>query len=80
MVQEILILRKALMYGNGTSVLAVVVASLTVGILVFFICRFILLWYFKINRRVNLLEEQIELMDKINAKLDKLMKVNESNS
>ena len=68
------------MYGNGTSVLAVVVAALAIGILIFFLCRSILLWYFMINRRVSLIEEQVELMKNINAKLDELVKGNESDS
>jgi len=42
-----------------------IIISLIVLIVVFLICRELICWYFKINKRVELMEEQNELMKKM---------------
>ena len=54
----------------GSSLLAIVFALLVIGILVFLLLRFLNLWYFRINERVKLMEEQVELLKRIDAKLN----------
>lgn len=49
--------------------------AITVGL--FFLFRFITCWYFKINRRIALLEQQNSLLSEINYKLEKLGKKEE---
>ena len=43
---------------DSLEVALVAVLSLAAAVLLFLLFRFILCWYFKINRRVSLLEEQ----------------------
>ena len=40
-------------------------------ILLFLLLRKLVLWYFRINERVKLMEEQVELLKRIDAKLNK---------
>lgn len=54
----------------GSSLLAIVFALLVIGILVFLLLRLLNLWYFRINERVKLMEEQVELLKRIDAKLN----------
>lgn len=49
--------------------------AITVGL--FFLFRFITCWYFKINRRIALLEQQNSLLSEIKYKLEKLGKKEE---
>ena len=50
--------------------------AITVGLFILF--RLITCWYFKINKRVSLLEQQVNLLSEINYKLDRLMKMSSS--
>ena len=45
--------------------------GLAVIVVIFLVCREIVCWYAKINERVNLLEEQVELLKEISRKLDR---------
>ena len=45
--------------------------GLAIVVVIFLVCREIVCWYAKINERVNLLEEQIELLREISRKLDR---------
>ena len=44
--------------------------SLGFLILLFLILRKLVLWYFRIDERVKLMEEQVELLKRIDAKLN----------
>ena len=50
---------------DSLEVALVAVLSLAAAVLLFLLFRFIGCWYFKINRRVNLLEEQNRKLDEI---------------
>lgn len=45
--------------------------GLAIVVAIFLVCREIVCWYAKINERVNLLEEQVELLKEISRKLDR---------
>ena len=45
--------------------------SLGFLILLFLVLRKLVLWYFRIDERVKLMEEQVELLKRIDAKLNK---------
>ena len=45
--------------------------SLGFLILLFLLLRKLVLWYFRIDERVKLMEEQVELLRRIDAKLNK---------
>ena len=45
--------------------------GLAIVVVIFLVCREVVCWYAKINERVNLLEEQIELLKEISRKLDR---------
>ena len=66
------------MYGSGSSILAILAAVLVFGVLLFFLCRFLLLWYFRINERVELLKEQNEILERIEKSLSSISKRTES--
>ena len=45
--------------------------GLAIVVAIFLVCREIVCWYAKINERVNLREEQVELLKEISRKLDR---------
>ena len=45
--------------------LIILIVAIAVAILLFFVCREIICWYFKINERIRLLEEQNALLKEI---------------
>jgi hypothetical protein len=45
--------------------------TIGISIIIFLICRELVCWYFKINKRVEILEEQNELLKKIHFELEK---------
>ena len=51
--------------------------GIAITVSLFFLFRFITCWYFKINRRIALLEQQNSLLSEINYKLEKLGKKEE---
>ncbi|MCD8406289.1 hypothetical protein LNI88_11570 [Tenacibaculum dicentrarchi] len=56
-----------------------VVIIAVISILIFLLCREIVCWYFKINKRIEILEEQNELLKNIHKEL-KNEKVNNENT
>ena len=50
------------------------IGFIVVSVLVFIICRKLVLWYFKIEVRAQMMEEQTVLLHKINSKLDRILK------
>lgn len=53
------------------SIVALLILGL-IAFLIFLVCRSINCWYWKINRRVELLEEQNQLLSKILEKMNSL--------
>ncbi len=49
-----------------------VICILIIGILLFLLIREFNCWYWKINKRINLQQRQIELLESIDKKLDDL--------
>ena len=49
----------------------VLLVSLGFLILLFLLLRKLVLWYFSIDERVKLMEEQVELLRRIDAKLNR---------
>lgn len=43
----------------------IIIIVLTLSISIFFICRGVMLWYFQIERRANLLEDQKAILNQI---------------
>jgi hypothetical protein len=51
--------------------LLVILLTAGISLIIFLACREIVCWYFKINKRVELLEEQNELLKKVHDELEK---------
>ena len=45
--------------------LLTLIVVIAIAVLLFFVCREIICWYFKINERIRLLEEQNALLKKL---------------
>lgn len=54
--------------GAGLGLVSLIVFFL-IAIAIFLIFRFLVLWYYQIDKRVNLLQEQIRLLKEISNKL-----------
>ena len=48
------------------------IIGITIAVGLFFLFRLITCWYLKINKRVDLLEQQVRLLTEMNMKIDKL--------
>lgn len=48
------------------------IIGVAIAVGLFFLFRLITCWYLKINKRVDLLEQQVRLLTEMNMKIDKL--------
>ena len=49
-------------YGNSGNIGGIIIGIIIGGIILFLICRELICWYYKINKMVELLEEQNNLL------------------
>lgn len=56
------------------------VIGIAIAVGLFFLFRLITCWYLKINRRVDLLEQQVRLLTEISNKLDGIIKASGNSS
>ena len=60
--------------------LTIALISISLFIILFLIFRFIILWYWKINKRIELLEKNNSLLNKIHSELVKANKLEANNN
>ena len=57
---------------GSSEIIIFFIIGVAIAVGLFFLFRLITCWYLKINKRVDLLEQQVRLLTEMNMKIDKL--------